>query len=177
MPAEGRHIAFRPVATADLPLLGRWMQGPHWRQWWGEPAVELGYIVDMLAGRDTTRPFIFETDGTPAGYIEMWRIDEARLEPWLSDAPWLMWLPDDAVGVDLSIGEEACLGKGLGSAALARFVAMLRAEGHHTIVIDPDPANGRAIGACRRAGFRPIPQLTTRTHDVLLMQHHEEPRP
>ena len=49
---------------------------------------------------------------------------------------------------------------------------MLRAEGHETIIIDPDPANTRAVRAYEKAGFRPIPALEGRTgEDVLVMQH------
>jgi len=51
---------------------------------------------------------------------------------------------------------------------------MLRAEGHMTIIIDPDPANGRAVAAYRKAGFRPVPYLEGRTPGVLIMQFHAE---
>ena len=167
-------IAFRPLDAADLPLVARWMETPHWRQWWGDPAVELGHIRDMVEGRDTTRPFLIEADGAPVGYIQVWRIADNRVEPWLTEAPWLRLLPDEAVGVDLSIGPEEWLSRGLGSAALAAFVARLRAEGQRFIIIDPDPANTRAVHAYRRAGFRPIPELEGRSGDCLLMRHHSE---
>ena len=167
-------IGFRPLTGADLPMLAGWMQAPHWRDWWGEPETELGHVRAMVEGRDSTRPFVIEQDGAPAGYIQMWIVRDARVEPWLTEAPWVAWLPDDAVGVDLSLADGARLGQGLGSAALAAFVALLRAEGHRTIVIDPDPENRRAVRAYEKAGFRPIPELLGRTGDSLLMQHHAE---
>jgi RimJ/RimL family protein N-acetyltransferase len=50
---------------------------------------------------------------------------------------------------------------------------MLRELGHQTIVIDPDPANVRAVRAYEKAGFAPIAELEGRTgDDVLIMQHH-----
>jgi RimJ/RimL family protein N-acetyltransferase len=165
-------LSFVPVTLADLPLLARWMNQPHWREWWSdEVETELGYIRDMIEGRDSTRAFLFCLDGHPAGYIQDWRIADARVEPWLTEAPWLMALPDDAVGVDLSIGPPDLLSQGIGSRALAEFVAMLRAEGHDNIVIDPDISNHRAIRAYRKAGFREIAGLAGRTDDVLLMRH------
>ncbi|NNU79038.1 acetyltransferase [Halovulum dunhuangense] len=167
-------IRFRPVTATDLPLLAEWMAAPHWREWWGEPETELGYIRDMIEGRDTTRPFLFDIDGVPTGYIQVWRPADNRIEPWLSDAPWIAWLPDDAVGVDLSIGPAESLSRGIGSAVLRAFVARLRAEGHRFIVIDPDPTNTRALRAYEKAGFRPIPEYLGRTGDCLLMQHHPE---
>ncbi|GHG13768.1 GNAT family N-acetyltransferase [Paracoccus aerius] len=169
-------ISFAPVTAADLPLLAEWLASPHWREWWSDqPAVELGYIRDMIEGRDSTRPFLFLLDGRPIGYIQVWRIADARVEPWLTEAPWLMDLPDDAVGVDLSIGPTGLLSQGIGSRVLSAFVAMLRAEGHRTIIIDPDPANARAVRAYENAGFRVIPKLLGRTGDSLLMRHDARP--
>ncbi|MFZ1681103.1 MAG: GNAT family N-acetyltransferase [Rhizobiaceae bacterium] len=161
-------IAFRPVGEADLALLRRWMEQPHWQQWWGDPEFEIGQIRDMVEGRDTTRPYIFREDGRDRGYIQSWTVADQLFEPWLSLAPWMLELPADAVGVDLSIGDSGDLSRGLGTAALSAFVRRLRAEGHRTIVIDPDPGNARAIRAYEKAGFRPIPGI--RADDCLLMK-------
>jgi len=163
-------IEFRPVTAADLPMLAEWIARPHWQEWWEDPSKEIACVRDMVEGRDTTRPFIFGEDGADLGYIQAWHIADQRFEPWLTLAPWLTALPDDAVGVDLSIAEAGHLGRGLGSRALIAFVAMLRAEGHETIVIDPDPANARAVRAYEKAGFRAIPALLGKTGDSLLMQ-------
>jgi RimJ/RimL family protein N-acetyltransferase len=168
----GPTLFFVPVTAADLPLLARWMDQPHWREWWSaDIETELGYIRDIIEGRDSTRAFLFFVDGQPTGYIQVWRIADARVEPWLSDAPWVMDLPDDTVGIDLSIGLPDQLSRGIGSWVLAQFVASLRAEGHRSIIIDPDIANHRAIRAYRKAGFREIAELSGRTGDCLLMRH------
>jgi aminoglycoside 6'-N-acetyltransferase len=173
MPADAA-IGFRPLTADDLPMVDAWLRRPHWREWWGEPEAELAFIRAMVEGRDTTRPFVIELSGGPAGYIQRWMVRDARVEPWLTEAPWVAWVPDDAIGVDLSLADGDRLGQGLGSAALAAFVAVLRAEGHATIIIDPNPANRRAVRAYEKAGFRPIPALLGRTGDTLIMQHHAE---
>lgn len=164
-------ITFRPVTVDDYPMLARWMQSAHWQEWWGEPETELQYVMDMLEGRDTTLPYIFETDGKPAGYIQCWFIGDHQNETWLADNPWLKELPKDAVGVDLSIGEEANIAKGLGSTVLRTFAEDLHAQGYRYIIIDPDPRNRRAVRAYRKAGFRPIPHLEGCVKDVLLMHY------
>jgi aminoglycoside 6'-N-acetyltransferase len=171
MPAEAA-IGFRPVGAADYALLGAWLGEPHIRAWWGDPEEELGFIRDMVEGRDTTRPFVIELDGSPVGYIQIWHIGHHQNSAWLGDHPWLAELPPDAVGVDLSIGDAARLSQGIGSAALAAFARRLLTEGHQTIVIDPDPDNARAVRAYAKAGFRPIPHLEGRTGDALIMQYH-----
>ena len=164
-------IRFRPVTAADLPMLADRIARPHWQDWWDDPEAEVAHIRDMVEGRDTTRPFVFGEGGEDPGYIQVWVIRDQRVEPWLTIAPWLRDLPDDTVGVDLSIADAARLGQGLGTRALRAFVAMLRVEGHRTIVIDPDPGNLRAVRAYEKAGFRPIPELPGRTGDSLLMRH------
>lgn len=132
------------------------MRRPHWRQWWGEVETELGYIRDMVEGRDSTRPFLFLRDREPIGYIQAWRIRDHLVEPWISKAPWMLKVPAGSIGVDLSVGLEDNLGRGLGSAALKAFVKMLIAEGCRDIIIDPDAANARAIRAYEKAGFEAL---------------------
>jgi aminoglycoside 6'-N-acetyltransferase len=168
--AETTSYDFHPMTADDLPLMRRWLESPHVRAWWGEPELELGYIRDMIAGRDTTRPFIFSVNGEPAGYIHYWFIGHHQNETWIADNPWLAELPSDAIGVDLTIGEADLLSRGVGSAVLRLFSERLVGQGHRTIIIDPHPANGRAVRAYEKAGFRAIPGLAGRTGDTLIMQ-------
>lgn len=135
-------------------MLRGWLESPHWQEWWGDPASELGYICDMVEGRDSTKPFLFLLDGMPAGYIQVWFIADHLKEPWLSEAPWISEVPADSVGVDIGIGSETQLSRGLGSTVVRLFVERLRAEGHTTILIDPSVKNRRAIRAYEKAGFR-----------------------
>ncbi len=132
------------------------MQLPHWQEWWGEPETELGYIRDMVEGQDTTRPYLFELDGKPVGYIQAWIIADHLSEPWLGKAPWLTDVPADSIGIDLAIGDVENLSRGLGTAALTAFAGMLIEEGHRHILIDPDAANLRAIRAYQKAGFKEL---------------------
>ena len=78
--------AFDPVGPADLPMLRRWLEMPHMREWWGDPETEIGYIRDMIEGRDTTRPFIFSVDGEPVGYIQYWFLGDYQNASWI-DGP------------------------------------------------------------------------------------------
>jgi aminoglycoside 6'-N-acetyltransferase len=164
-------IGFKPMQIADLPRLRAWLHEPHVRAWWGDPDTELGYVRDMIEGRDTTLPFFICLDGEPAGYIQVWFIGHHQNATWIASHPWLAELPATTVGVDLTIGEAAWLDRGIGSHALAQFVGALRALGYGDIIIDPDPANARAVRAYEKAGFRTIPHLLGRSGDSLIMQH------
>lgn len=163
-------ITFRSVSIDDLPMLHEWLQRPHWREWWGDPQEELAHIRDMVEGRDSTKPFIFRLDGKDKGYIQVWYIKDQQGTEFARDYPWLEELPADAVGVDLSIAAPEDLSKGLGTMVLQAFVRKLRQDGYQRIVIDPDPANLRAVRAYRKAGFQEIEALLGRTGDSLLME-------
>ena len=164
-------ISFRPVTSADLALLGDWLARPHWRTWWGDPETELGYIRDMVEGRDTTEPFIFQIEGRDTGYIQVWYVKDQMKDDILKDYPWLTRLPSETVGVDLSIADDRQLSRGIGTKVLSAFVDTLRQRGFERIIIDPDPENQRAVKAYRKAGFREIPELLGQTDDSLLMEH------
>lgn len=169
-------ITFEPVQAAHLPLLAGWLNSPHIREWWGDPETELGYIRDMVEGRDPhCRPFIFYVDGEPTGYIQQWFIGPHQTPEWIADHPWLAALPADTVGVDLSVGRAECLSQGLGSHVLRIFVEDLRKAGYCNIIIDPDPANQRAIRAYEKAGFCVIPELVGDSGDSLIMRHTDRP--
>ena len=165
-----RSITFEPVTEPDMALLRRWLRRPHLQEWWGDPEIELGYIRDMIEGRDTTRPFIFHVDGEPAGYIQYWFVGHWRKEPWIRDNPWLEALPDDAIGVDLSIAKPELLSQGIGSDVLRLFCQQLHDRGYGYIIIDPDPENTRAVRAYEKAGFHQIPEFIGASDDVLIMK-------
>lgn len=164
------NIRFVPVTTADLPVLRRWLDSPHIREWWGEAETELAKIRDKLEGRDATRPYIFLIDGVPAGYIQSWLVGDAVEGGDAEEAPWLLDLPADAIGVDLFVGDAADLSKGIGNAVLRAFLAGLFAEGAQTIVIDPDESNRRAIRAYEKAGFVAYDRFRNDNGVTLLMR-------
>ena len=168
---DASQIGFVPVAADHYPLLQSWLSRPHMQEWWGDPEEELGFIRDMVEGRDTSRPFLITLDEEPVGYVQYWFIGHHQNEQWIKDHPWLSEFPAETIGVDLSIGFAEKLSQGIGSAALAAFIAGLRNLGYNTIIIDPDRNNKRAVRAYMKAGFRPVPHLDGQTGDVLIMQH------
>ncbi len=171
---QGFDIAYRPMTPEDLPLFAAWLEQPHWREWWGDPQIEVGYVRDMLEGRDTTIPYLFLLDEKPAGYIQMWFACDQQKSDFVREQPWLAELTAEAVGLDLSIADAAHLSRGLGSYTLRAFAEELQQRGFKTIVIDPAPTNMRAVRSYQKAGFTPVPHLEGRTSSVLIMQFEPE---
>lgn len=170
-------ITFRPVETADLALLADWIARPHWQDWWGDPDEELAMIGDMVEGRDPAEPFLILLGGQPVGYIQSWRVADMLRAGFGDHHPWLAALPEEAVGVDLSLASDQMLGKGIGSVALKAFVERLRRDGHCLVIIDPAADNHRAIGAYRKAGFVSVPNVKDCPDDIHIMvcgpYHHQ----
>lgn len=144
----------------DLPDLHRWLNNPDVAAWYGlgvengrNPTLEqvTGHYGPRIRGETPTLPYIMLVDGEPFGYIQAYRIGD-----YPRYAATLELYDNDSVGIDLLIGEDAHRDRGLGAAALRRFLAdeVFRWLGASGAIIAPDPGNARAIRSYEKAGFR-----------------------
>ncbi|MBR0990959.1 GNAT family N-acetyltransferase [Bradyrhizobium japonicum] len=150
---------FRPMIRADMPLIRRWLDAPHVAEWWHDPE-SLEFVGGDLDHPDLAQ-FIVSLDGRPLAYLQCYRLGEWHL----SFGP----QPIGARGLDQFIGEADMLGRGHGSAFICAFIDELFAGGVPRIVIDPNPANARAIRAYEKAGFVPQHAIVTPDGPALLM--------
>ena len=147
-------FAFVALQESDLPLIARWLATPHVRDWWGDPAAELKNIQAHLDD-PRTDPYRVDLAGRPIGYLQCYRV-------WPDPPEAFRDQPPGTRGIDLFIGEPDCIGRGLGAALIAQFVAELfTATDAPRVIIDPSPENLRAIRSYRRAGFRHLRQAVT----------------
>lgn len=160
--------SFRRVSEADLPILATWLAEPHIAEWWDNPETELAAIREQLESV-SFKPFIVELDGVPIGYLQTY-------DPHREDAHPYRDQPVGTLGVDLSIGRPELVGIGHGSALLRQFVDGLFARGVPRVVIDPDPANARAVRAYEKAGFRAFGERTS-VYGPALMMAIDNPHP
>ena len=162
MPTEpGPRYDFRAVTPDDLPMLAGWLKEPHVAEWWGDPDASLSEIEEAMDDI-ATEPLIVELDGEPIAYLQSY-------DPHLEDDHPYQDQPTGTLGIDISIGRPDLVGKGHGSAIIRQFAEMLFEEGAPRIVIDPDPANGRAIRAYEKAGFRAFDTRTSVYGPALMM--------
>lgn len=116
----------------DLPLLVTWLERPHVREWWRESIEhELSWGVE---GRH-----LIVVDGRPAGMIQT----------YLTDDPGVAEL-------DLLIGEEELVGRGLGAQVLEQFVDEVVFARPETVAVvaSVEEPNRRSWRAFEKAGFR-----------------------
>ena len=151
---------FRPMSADDLPTIKRWLETPHVREWWHDPAEQFELVSGDLAHPDMAQ-FIVAADGSEFAFLQCY-----NLSAWDCG---LESQPDGTRGLDQFIGEEAMVGRGHGSAFVRAFADQLLATGTPRVVTDPDPANARAIRAYEKAGFRRDRLVETPDGMALLM--------
>ena len=135
---------FVPMTSADLLLIRRWLETPHVSEWWHDPAEQFELVSGDLDHPDMAQ-FIVASDGRPFAYLQCYNLND-----WNTGfGP----QPDGTRGLDQFIGEADMLDRGHGSAFIRSFTERLLANGTPRVVIDPDPANARAIRAYEKAGF------------------------
>lgn len=160
-------LSFRPLATADLPLLHEWLGRPHVAEWWG-PAPTLAEVEEeygpLTSAESTTVPYLFLGDGAPIGYIQSYVVMGS------GDG----WWPDEedpgARGIDQFLADPEQLGRGVGTAMVRAFVQQLFGDPAVTRVqTDPSPGNRRAVRCYEKAGFRAVGEVETPDGPALFM--------
>jgi len=135
---------FRPMTADDLPLIKRWLVTPHVAKWWFDPAEQFELISGDLNHPDMAQ-FVVVANSRPFAYLQCY-----NLSAWHTG---LGPQPAGTRGLDQFIGEADMLESGHGSAFIRAFTEQLLSGGTPRVVIDPDPANARAIRAYEKAGF------------------------
>ena len=156
-PREGT-LGFRPLTEEDLALVRRWLLEPHVQRWWDDgvrtpyPDAELADHREAIRGGDPTYRYLIEQAGSPIGLIQHYRVGD---HPEYAAA---LGLGEEAVGVDLFIGEPRLIGRGIGPAALRAFLLEVAFPFHSldVCVIGPSVRNPSAIRAYEKVGFRPL---------------------
>jgi aminoglycoside 6'-N-acetyltransferase len=151
---------FRPMISADLPLIRRWLTLPHVRQWWGDPEEQYSLVSGDLA-EPAMDQYIFSAGGNSFGYLQCYDLTAWNVGFGLQ--------PAGTRGIDLFIGEPDMIERGHGSALIRSFVDGLMRNGAPRVVTDPEPGNRRAIRAYAKAGFETNRVVDTPDGKALLM--------
>ena len=151
---------FRPLTPRDVPLLHEWTKRPHVSEWDIEAEDDYFPVNDP---RDF-KPYIAYIDDRPVAYVQSYVAIDAG-DGWWSDQH-----DPSVLGMDVYIGSEDDLGRGIGTELVKHFVAFLFTDRHITrIQIDPSPENARGIRCYEKAGFQRVGTVDTPDGPALLM--------
>lgn len=165
-------MTFYPVEKKHHDLIYGWLHKIHVQPYfYGEGLKNtLKNLEFFVNGIKTNGSYRFEhwiayIDEIPFGFLMTSRIDG----PYNSNDPYSKWYEDgkETITLDLLIGEEDYLGKGLASRMIQEF--LLDKFSHISkVMIDPEEDNPRAIRVYEKAGFRKIEKFA---------QTHDDPKP
>jgi aminoglycoside 6'-N-acetyltransferase len=150
-------ISFRKLQETDLPLIHRWLNTPHVSQWWDidgkrNPDYEevIRHFMPRIQGKDPITSYVISYDDKSIGYIQIAKVDDY---PAYAKA---LEMERNTAVVDIFIGEEGFLYRGLGSAIIRKFLRDVAFTVYQVdrCIIDPEPENKIAIRAYEKAGFR-----------------------
>jgi aminoglycoside 6'-N-acetyltransferase len=166
-------IEFEPLREEDLPLVGEWLVQEHVRRWWRDPVEQhLAEYRDAIEGRDPTDLYLILLDSRPIGMIQTYLA--ADHADW--DA--IVQAGEGVAGVDLLIGEEELVGRGLGAAILEAFVReiVFARPSTHACIASVEEPNRRSWRAFEKAGFRHVRDVDEHGVPHRLMRLERAPR-
>ncbi len=147
-------IGFRRLAADDLPALYLWLAKPHVAKWYAPAPSSYAEVVARYGPRtidgNAVRSHIVMRDGTAIGYAQHYDVRE------FPDFARALDGGDGIAAMDLLIGEEALVGKGLGPRLIRRYAEEVVFEDRSIGACVAGAPEGHAAGirAFEKAGFR-----------------------
>ena len=164
-------ITFTPFTPEHLPHYFAWSKKDHVTDFWFMEGYEPPeYIHKRIEGNGYDYPFVIILDGRPIGYIQYGDLYAYRT---LCPDPKGVFTnePEGTFCVDLFIGEEDCINRGLGTETVSRFCAFLFQKPEcKRIVIDPAADNARAIRCYEKVGFRRLKTVHDGINSILILE-------
>jgi len=151
-------ITFRKMVKSDIDIYLKWIDKPHVKEWWVSEPNKIHEKFDDPIYIDL---YILTLNELPFGYAQVWDVNFDELSKH----------PSGVLGIDLFIGEEDYLDKGLGTKAVKALSAELIGRPNVPyIIIDPQTKNFRAIKCYTKAGFVSVKTIQTKEGESLLMK-------
>ena len=145
-------ITFRPLKQTDFTLLQKWLNSPHVKEWWKEES-DLGSIEKKYGkrvdGNSATTCFVILLENRPIGMIQSYWVKDYKEYNDAIKIPY-------SVGIDLFIGEDEFIGKGVGRKILSEFCKQIVRSAYSDVqfgVASPSIHNLSSIRAFEKAGF------------------------
>ncbi len=150
---------FSPIRRKDFPRLSRWLSAPHVARWWDDDpslaAIENDY-GGCIDGTEPAAVFIACCDGAAVGLIQRYRF--GAYPQYAQEMAHIVDVPADITSIDYLIGPADALGKGIGTAMIAAFVARTWEDDPATpaIIVPVQVDNRASWRALELAGFARI---------------------
>ena len=136
-------ITFKPLEFSDIPTIHQWFNKPHVQAFyslkhWTEQEV-FAKLKPYILSEKPVKGFIIVMNQQPIGYIQYYKVKDYA---------------EHAAGMDLFIGEEPFVGKGLGSKTIKEFLDVIIWPQFQYCIVDPDVRNTAAIRCYEKLNFK-----------------------
>lgn len=153
-------ITFKLLSLTDLPTLTNWFNTQHVQNFyslrqWSEKEIFEKYSM-YIKGEKPVTAYIVAHEYQPIGYVQWYHLSDFPLANAVLPEDVMM----DGVGMDMLIGEERLIGKGIGSQIIKTFLHEIIWPYFKYCVVDIAVENKMAIRSYEKAGFNLLKILT-----------------
>jgi aminoglycoside 6'-N-acetyltransferase len=145
-------IEFRPLREEDLAQLHAWQQRKHVKRWWRDSRTydeTVAHYMPSVRGEEPTDHYVIVLEGRDVGMVETYLVaDHPKWEA-------IVQVGEGVAGLDLLLGEEDVVGRGVGPAVLRQFAneMVFARPSVRALVAAVDEENRRSWRAFEKAGF------------------------
>ncbi len=141
-------LTLTPFTDDDLPTMRRWLSKERVLRWYTEP----GEWIRELEGRggefSFVRHFIARLGGRPVGFGQYYACADS------GEADYAAYPAAGSYSIDYMIGEDDCVGRGLGAALVGALVAAVFALPDAALIaVKPDDDNAASRACLTSNGF------------------------
>lgn len=160
-------FSFKKLDYNHLPLLHRWYNSMHVQSWYAKGPLEFEELESKYrkclshSRAQSIFGFICFYNKIPIGYIQYYSI---KRHQWLNVD--LSKFLDNSAGIDVFIGEQDFLGKGLGTKMIQRFLKRHVFREFECCFVDPRQDNLAALACYKKCGFETMTQVYSETLEV-----------
>ncbi|MBS0629940.1 MAG: GNAT family N-acetyltransferase [Verrucomicrobia bacterium] len=168
-------MEFKLVNQSQRALVHSWLSLPHVTKWFYGQGLQntLTHLDDFLKGASIAQYWIAYNRGHPFAFLITSRVEKPHdeLSKWCSEE-------GEAITLDMLIGDENYLGKGLAVKVIQEFLQN-QFPYVDEVLIDPESTNERAIHVYQKAGFNILGTFipSHSPHPHLMMRLEMKTRP
>ncbi len=161
-------ITFAPLQPEQERLVLQWLHKPHVKEWFHGAGLQntIQGIASFISGNEKRfDAWVAYCDGIPFGFLIIFEITKTEVE--VLDSHLVKWVDrgKESITLDILIGDENYLGKGLATPMIEEFISQ-RYPTIDVVFIDPEASNSRAIHVYEKAGFEKIDNFIASWHPV-----------
>lgn len=168
-------VTFLPLDSSYFTLILKWLKAPHVEKFWHNDKVTIDSVKEKYGhyakgykqAGDINKPisaYIICLSGQKIGYIQFYNAYDFPRNVELLN------LPDSLGALDIFIGEEEYIGKGIGSEVIRIFTNNYVLTKYKFAFVDPEYNNEIAVKAFENAGF----EIFKRINNIFWMVAHKK---